>query len=104
MGPITRITPPTVEVLRIFLDAPSPLWGLHIAKEIKRAPGSVYPILSRLENGGWIVASWDVDSERTGPRRRLYELTEDGRAEAQRLVTGYDLRAVPVTPLTVKFA
>lgn len=104
MGPITRITAPTVEVLRIFLKTPSPLWGLHIAKEIKRAPGSVYPILSRLEIGGWIVASWDADNERSGPRRRLYQLTEDGRAEAQMLVSNYDRSAEPSTPLKFRLA
>jgi PadR family transcriptional regulator PadR len=38
--------------------------------------GTVYPALHRLERAGLVEASWSVHG---GRRRRLYELTPDGR-------------------------
>lgn len=61
-------------------------WGLSIIKDINRPPGSVYPILERLERLGWISSKWESDSERAGPRRRLYELTLDGAAAAPAVI------------------
>ena len=39
--------------------------------------GTVYPALHRLEAAGAITAEW---SQSTGRRRKIYRLTEDGRA------------------------
>lgn len=41
--------------------------------------GTVYPVLYRLEQAGLVTARWDDDdSDRRGPRRRLYKLTRKG--------------------------
>lgn len=45
--------------------------------EFDLAEGTVYPVLHRLERAGRIAAS---DVEVDGRRRRVYALTEDGRA------------------------
>ncbi len=92
MGPIQRLTAPTVEVLRVLLDAQTPVWGLRVAKIIGRPPGSVYPILARLEECAWVVAQWDDDDTRVGPRRRLYALTESGATEAPRAIAAWNAR------------
>jgi PadR family transcriptional regulator PadR len=42
--------------------------------------GSVYPALYRLEHAGLVSAEWEAESERRGPRRRIYRLTRKGRA------------------------
>ena len=44
--------------------------------------GTIYPALHRLEHAGLLASKW---SEDTGRRRRVYELTRQGRAalEAQ---------------------
>ena len=97
MDPIRRLTAPTVEVLRVLLDASGPVWGLRVAKLTGRAPGSVYPILSRLEESDWVRAEWESDEDRAGPRRRLYSLTEDGAQRASQTVAGWDARAVRPT-------
>lgn len=77
MEQLNRITPATAEVLAVLLDAPKPVWGLRVVHETGRPSGSVYPILSRLESAGWVASAWEDDPERSGPRRRLYQLTAD---------------------------
>ena len=84
MEPIRRVTAPTLEVLDALLTADEPTWGLLVIKATGRQAGTVYPILERLEQLGWIRSSWDDDAERSGPRRRLYEFTGDGAVAARR--------------------
>ncbi|MGN6271476.1 MAG: PadR family transcriptional regulator [Protaetiibacter sp.] len=87
MEPLTRLTPATAAVLDTLLSAHEPIWGLRIVHETGRPAGSVYPILSRLESAGWVVSVWEDDPGRTGPRRRLYELTADGAPAARAAVS-----------------
>jgi DNA-binding PadR family transcriptional regulator len=57
--------------------------------------GSLYPALYRLEGWGLVEGTWeDGASERRGPRRRIYHLTQkgsgrlaQGREEWRRFVT-----------------
>jgi len=95
MIPIRRVTRPTVEVLQSLLDEPGTVWGLRIAKSVGRPPGSVYPILGRLEDAGWIIGCWEQETTRGGPRRRLYRLTDDGRLHAREVVVTYLARQRP---------
>jgi DNA-binding PadR family transcriptional regulator len=48
--------------------------------------GTLYPVLYRLERAGLLRAAWEgEDSDRRGPRRRIYRLTPKGtRALAER--------------------
>lgn len=92
MVPLSRVTPATVDVLNAFLSGEAPIWGLFVVKKTGRPAGSVYPILERLEGSGWVTSNWEDDSERTGPRRRLYELTSDGAAAARAVVAAAELR------------
>jgi DNA-binding PadR family transcriptional regulator len=85
--PLGRIGGATVDVLGVLLDSDQPRWGLEIIKLTGRPSGSVYPLLDRLERAGWVTSSWDDDSERRGPRRRMYVLTPDGAQEAVRVCT-----------------
>lgn len=85
MEPLGRIGKATVDVLNVLLDGDQPRWGLEIIKLTGRPSGSVYPLLDRLERAGWVTSSWDDDSERRGPRRRMYQLTAEGAAEARRV-------------------
>ncbi|MDJ1114949.1 MULTISPECIES: PadR family transcriptional regulator [Microbacterium] len=104
MGPIQRVTAPTVDVLTVLLEADEPMWGLAIAKQSGRTPASIYPILSRLEEGGWVAGSWDVDEERTGPRRRLFRFTEAGRTGARHVVNDYVARHAPAPQARARLA
>jgi PadR family transcriptional regulator PadR len=62
-----------------------PRYGLEIVKELDAAGqlltshGTVYPLLGRLSDAGWLTSEWQVsDGERP---RRYYALTTAGRSE-----------------------
>ena len=82
----------TLEVLSIFVQDPStPRYGSEMMKATGLSSGSLYPILQRLEDDGWIEGDWELlpdDAQR--PRRRYYRLTATGlpaaRAELRRAV------------------
>lgn len=97
MEALTRLTPATADVLAALLDAAEPTWGLRIVRAAGRPTGSVYPILERLERAGWLSSVWEDDPERTGPRRRLYELTADGAVAAREAVTRVRRSARPAS-------
>ncbi|ETK35773.1 hypothetical protein GCM10009530_00280 [Microbispora corallina] len=96
MKPLSRITSATVDVLDVLLQSQEPRWGLEIIKATGRASGTVYPILDRLERSGWVVSMWEADSERRGPRRRLYQLTGDAVPAARRACGARDAARAPV--------
>ncbi|MGW4664070.1 PadR family transcriptional regulator [Streptosporangium sandarakinum] len=87
MPPI-RLTSTTRDVLSVLLAAAQqdvPTYGLEVCRMTGLGSGTVYPILTRLERIGWVRAYWQEDDPPArGPRRRLYELTGEGRAEAVR--------------------
>jgi DNA-binding PadR family transcriptional regulator len=88
MENLGRVTPATALVLEALLSADS-VWGLQIVKDVGKKPGTVYPILDRLEAAGWIQGEWDTSLERKGPRRRYYRLLAEARPVAQDYVKTY---------------
>ena len=46
--------------------------------------GTVYPLLRRLEQVGWLTSSWEeIDPEYAGrPKKRMFRLTNAGLSEA----------------------
>ena len=87
MDPLSRVTPATLDVLAVLLDAGSSTWGLAVIRASGRPAGSVYPILDRLERSGWVASEWADEPDRPGPRRRYYQLTADGTRAARSLVS-----------------
>ena len=45
----------------------------------------IYPLLRRLEERGFLAATWDHPSKRT---RRIYSITAEGQARLDRIKTG----------------
>ncbi|MGH3887942.1 MAG: PadR family transcriptional regulator [Pseudonocardiaceae bacterium] len=88
-GPI-RITGPLLDVVEVFLQAfneDALIHGWAIAKATKRSGPTVYGVLDRLEDAGWITGQWeDQHSESNKPRRRLYRLTPTGLTAARDLL------------------
>ena len=87
--PIERVTKTTIAVLTVLTTAESTLWGLETVRRSGMQSGTVYPILDRLEQAGWLTSDWEVDNERSGPRRRYYELTPEGREGALEVLAKY---------------
>ncbi|MFI6031576.1 PadR family transcriptional regulator [Amycolatopsis magusensis] len=84
MGKTPRITDATLDVLQVLLGPDDDLYGLKIAKAIDRPTGSVFPILARLEQFGWVTSKWETDDPGTrGPRRRFYRLSPAGLTAAR---------------------
>jgi PadR family transcriptional regulator, regulatory protein PadR len=80
-GPI-RVTNPLLDVLEVFLLAfgnRDELHGWAIMKATKRSGPTVYGVLDRLEDDGWISGRWEDENPEPGkPRRRFYRLTPTG--------------------------
>ena len=84
---LSRVTPATLDVLEALMGPDEELYGLKIAQNAGRKAGSVYPILARLEEAGWVESSWESEERaERGPRRRFYRLCPDGLAAARALL------------------
>lgn len=82
-----RMTLQTQMVLRALLRNPSrEMYGRELSQETGLMPGTVHPILFRLENEGWVASRQEeVDPHIAGrPARRYYNLTADGAQRASR--------------------
>lgn len=81
-------------VLDVLLGDPAgEVYGLQIVEATGLPPGTIYPILARLEATGWVTSRWeDVDQHAAGrPRRRYYRFATgpvDGAAAARAAVAG----------------
>ena len=80
----------TLDLLILKTVAREPLHGWGIAKRIQQlsdselsvGQGSLYPALHRLEQQGWIAATWR-DTEH-GRSAKFYSLTREGEAQLAR--------------------
>jgi PadR family transcriptional regulator PadR len=83
----SRVTRATLDVLEALMGPDDELYGLKIAQNAGRKVGSVYPILARLEEAGWVESSWEREERgNRGPRRRFYRFNPAGLAAARTLL------------------
>ena len=82
-----RLTRTTTRTLVAFLEAPrSWRYGYDLMKVAGLSSGTLYPLLARLAEDGWLESRWE-ESELPGkPARQLYRLTATGRVQARRAV------------------
>jgi len=84
-----RLSLPALQALAVMLEDPSAqYWGLAIAKRIHVPTGTIYPLLHRLEERGWLESAIEEQdpAEVTRPPRRLYRLTPLGVVHAREQV------------------
>ena len=70
----------TVQVLQAI--ASGYLYGFDIMDATGLPSGTVYPILSKLEDSGFVKSRWEdprIARREKRPPRRSYEITGDGR-------------------------
>lgn len=93
-----RMTLWTVVVLREFVvNTPEQQWGFDLMQRLDLASGTLYPILGRLEEAGWIVGQVeDIDTAKEGRRpRKYYTLTDEAHPRAVRALREFTTRAQP---------
>jgi PadR family transcriptional regulator PadR len=76
-----KLTGPLERVLRAFLADPSaPRYGYDLMKASGLPSGTLYPMLSRLQDQGLVSSAWEPpDADGGGrPPRRYYRLTDEG--------------------------
>ena len=77
----------SAELVILSQLADAPLHGYELARRIERESGgalkftlaSLYPLLYRMEQRGWVRGSWQ--SQPSGRKRRCYALTPKGRRQ-----------------------
>ncbi len=80
-------------VLKALSLEPMHGWGVaqriqQISKDVLQVnQGSLYPALHRLENRGWIVASWGTSENNR--RAKYYRLTATGRKQLDAELTSW---------------
>jgi DNA-binding PadR family transcriptional regulator len=87
-----RVTNSLLDVLTALLEAfdknGQELHGWAIIKATGCSGPTVYGVVDRLEDAGWITGRWeDHNPQPNKPRRRFYRLTPDGVVSASRLLT-----------------
>jgi PadR family transcriptional regulator, regulatory protein PadR len=83
----TNLLQGTLDLLILKALATGEMHGLGISRRIEQLtkgtfqvkPGSLFPALHRMEQAGWLVASWG-ESE-NNRRAKFYKLTKAGRRQ-----------------------
>jgi DNA-binding PadR family transcriptional regulator len=82
-----QMTGPMLLVLNALARDPGKQrYGLDLSQETGLKPGTIYPVLARLERYEWVASAWEeIDPHAAGRRpRRYYQLTPAGQFAASR--------------------
>src|SRR5688572_24324365 len=79
-----RLTLQTARVLDSLLSRPTE-WchGYALMKQAGLSSGTLYPLLARLSDDGWLETKWEETVEPGRPRRHLYRLSALGQQETR---------------------
>jgi transcriptional regulator len=85
----TNLLQGTLDMMILKALAPGDLHGLGVSRRIEQItkgtfqvqPGSLFPALHRMEEQGWLVASWGGSENKR--RARYYKLTSVGRRQLE---------------------
>ncbi len=91
--------PVTKVLAAFFADVTAERYGLDLMRETGLASGSLYPILIRLTEAGWVEPHWEqVDPAEAGrPPRKYYRLTPEGAARSAEAVRSLRGKRSPAT-------
>ena len=104
MGKPTDLVQGTLDLLILKTLSLEAAHGWAIARRIQQISadvlqvqqGSLYPALHRLEQQGWISASWEANPQ-TSRRVKVYSLTKAGRAQYAREAEAWERLSSAVT-------
>jgi PadR family transcriptional regulator, regulatory protein PadR len=79
-----NISKQTSLLLSIMLESPAE-WrhGYHLSQVTGFKSGTLYPLLMRLEEQGFLESKWQESDRAGGPPRHVYRLTPSGRTLAR---------------------
>jgi DNA-binding PadR family transcriptional regulator len=84
---LPSVTNTMLDVLGVLLQAwddDRDVHGWQLIKSARRSGPSVYKVLDRLEDAGWVSGVWEVlPAGQIRPRRRYYRLTPTGEVAAR---------------------
>ncbi len=79
-----RLTKSTTRALLAFLESPrSWRYGYDLMKVAELSSGTLYPLLARLADDGWLESRWEESELPGNPPRQLYRLTPSGRLQSR---------------------
>ncbi len=81
----------SLELIVLHLLSPGEAYGYEIVSKLTEqtngalavTDGTLYPVLYRLERAGYVAVRWETPVR--GVPRKYYRLTDEGRAELERL-------------------
>jgi PadR family transcriptional regulator PadR len=83
MGSSIRFSPQTFGLLEVLLEQPHAWrYGYDLSRATGLKSGTLYPILIRLSERGWLETRWEVVADGKPPRH-MYKLTPDGLEHAK---------------------
>ena len=88
-GFATELKRGTLEMLLLHLLMERAKYGYELVRELQAddgmeiKEGTVYPVLYRLEDRGWVVPEWQAQGR--GVPRKYYQLTPAGRSRLEQL-------------------
>lgn len=93
----------TLDLLILKIIALEPMHGWAISQRLKQisgdvlqvSDGSLYPALHKLEQEGWITATWKPTENNR--RAKFYELTRAGRKELDREAANWQRLSTAIT-------
>lgn len=93
----------TLDLLILKSLAPGELHGLGVSRRIEQItkgtfnvkPGSLFPALHRMEEAGWLAASWG--SSENNRKAKYYKLTAAGRRQFEEEVGAWQRVAVAIS-------
>ena len=100
-----RMTVPTARVLAVLLDDPdADRYGLDLMQATGLASGTLYPLLHRLVEAGWLTTRWEEldPATQNRPARRYYRLTPEGATQARQALA--ELRSSIAAPAPTRAA
>jgi DNA-binding PadR family transcriptional regulator len=105
MPRIPNTSPQTLTVLALLLESPrSWHYGYALSQRTGLKSGTLYPILVRLADQGWLETQWTQHDQPGRPPRHTYRLTGVGArsARAKLAELAPAVRSVRLRPATAK--
>jgi DNA-binding PadR family transcriptional regulator len=89
MARLPNTSPQTLLVFEALLEAPAAWhYGYALSRRTGLRSGTLYPLLMRLAEQGWLETRW-TEPERPGrPPRHIYRLTTEGAQAAAAQLAG----------------